>query len=129
MGAILIVDDSRDVRVILRTIIEQEQGLEVVAEAQNGAEALKSVETLQPDVVIMDFMMPEMDGVEATRQTTERCPTSIRVICVSGGGAHPQPLTVAIGLVAIPGNQSSSCSCFTVVRRRPCGSSGRRSTY
>ncbi len=71
---VLIVDDQRLMRDGLRVLLELQDGLEVVGEAGNGTEALARVESLRPDVVLMDIRMPGMDGVEATRALAERGP-------------------------------------------------------
>ncbi len=64
---ILLVDDHTVVRRGLRLAFDLEDDLEVVGEAANGQEALAKVEELQPDVVVMDLLMPVMNGVDATR--------------------------------------------------------------
>jgi DNA-binding NarL/FixJ family response regulator len=71
---VLIVDDQRLMRVGLRTLLELEGDLEVVGEAGDGLEALVQAEALEPDVVLMDVRMPELDGVAATRQLLARRP-------------------------------------------------------
>lgn len=65
---LMLVDDQRLMRDGLRTILELEPDLVVVAEAENGRQALEQYAAHQPEVVLMDIRMPEMDGVEATRQ-------------------------------------------------------------
>ena len=65
---ILLADDHKIVRDGLRTLLEQQPDMEVVAEAEDGAMAVKLVKELSPDVVIMDIAMPEMNGIEATRR-------------------------------------------------------------
>lgn len=65
---ILIVDDHEIVREGLETLLGEEQGVEVVGQAGNGLEALSLAATLKPDLVLMDLVMPEMDGIEATRR-------------------------------------------------------------
>jgi len=64
---ILLVDDHPIVRQGLRTLLEGRPGWEVVGEASDGIEALDKVETLQPDIVVLDVTMPRMNGLEACR--------------------------------------------------------------
>lgn len=62
---ILLVDDHSVVRQGLRLFLDMEEGLEIVGEAENGQQALEKIAELEPDVVLMDLMMPIMDGIEA----------------------------------------------------------------
>lgn len=64
---ILLVDDHPIVRQGLRTLLEGRTGWEVIGEASDGVEALEKVESLQPDVVVLDVTMPRMNGLEACR--------------------------------------------------------------
>jgi DNA-binding NarL/FixJ family response regulator len=72
MIRVLLVDDQSLVRQGLRALLELEPDLQVVGEAENGQSAIALVETLQPDVVLMDIRMPMMDGVAATREIVRR---------------------------------------------------------
>ena len=71
---ILVADDHTVIRKGMRAMLEAVPDIEVVGEAANGREAVVAVEKLQPDVVLMDLVMPEMDGIEATQRIKARWP-------------------------------------------------------
>jgi two-component system response regulator NreC len=71
---IFIVDDHPLMQQALKTSILTEEDMEVVGTAADGAEAIDLIPTLQPQLIIMDLMMPNMDGLTATRSLTQRCP-------------------------------------------------------
>jgi DNA-binding NarL/FixJ family response regulator len=73
---VMITDDHALVRDGLRSMLEDEPGVEVVGEASNGREALELCRSLEPDLVLMDVRMPEMDGLEATRAIKEEFPST-----------------------------------------------------
>ena len=66
--SVLIVDDQALVRAGFRMILDAEEDIEVAGEAADGADALAEAQRLRPDVILMDVRMPQMDGIEATRQ-------------------------------------------------------------
>jgi DNA-binding NarL/FixJ family response regulator len=69
---VLIVDDQSLIRVGIQTLLSRKPDIEVIGHARDGEEALRQVDALDPDVVLMDIRMPGMDGVEATRQLAAR---------------------------------------------------------
>ena len=71
---ILVADDNQFMRTAYKRILETQDEFEVVCMAEDGAEALEMALELVPDVVILDVMMPKMDGIEAARQITDRHP-------------------------------------------------------
>ena len=71
---IMIADDHAIVRRGLRALVESQQGWEVCAEAANGRDAVGSVEQFKPDIAIVDIGMPELNGLEATRQILKSSP-------------------------------------------------------
>jgi DNA-binding NarL/FixJ family response regulator len=79
---ILLADDHKIVRDGLRSLLEKQQGMEVVGEAENGRRALELAQQKKPDVVIMDVSMPDLNGIEATRQMLADQPR-VRVIALS----------------------------------------------
>jgi two-component system response regulator NreC len=71
---VLIADDHAVVRLGVRQLLDEEPDFEVVGEAVDGSQTLSLVESLQPDVVLMDIAMPGMDGLQATREIKARWP-------------------------------------------------------
>ena len=90
---VLVVDDSPTFRALLREGLERDPELSVVAEARNGTEAVSLVESVSPDVVVMDVEMPELDGYEATRRIMAERPTP--VVVVSGSSERAVRMSVA----------------------------------
>ena len=81
---ILIVDDSATMRTILKDTLTQ-NGYEIAGEATNGKEAVIQYENLQPDLVLMDTTMPEMDGVEALKKIKASDPRALIIMCSAYG--------------------------------------------
>jgi NarL family two-component system response regulator LiaR len=79
---VLIVDDHQVVRQGLRTFLELQDGIVVVGEAGDGIAALEMVQHYHPDVVLMDLVMPRLDGISATRQLKSSCP-EVKVIALT----------------------------------------------
>lgn len=74
MARILIVDDNPAVRRYLRAILEQQESWQVCGEARNGAEALHQVLDSPPDLVVLDYQMPDLNGIDVAKQISEMFP-------------------------------------------------------
>ncbi|MBU4194758.1 MAG: response regulator [Actinomycetia bacterium] len=87
---VLIVDDALFMRMMIKDILSKD-GFEVIGEAENGVEAVKKYAELRPNVVTMDIVMPEMDGIEAVRNIMKIDPWARVLMCSAMG---QQPLVV-----------------------------------
>ena len=79
---VLLAEDHTIVRKGLRALLDRDIGIKIVGEAEDGREAVRKVEKLQPDVVVMDIAMPGLNGLEATRQIKKRFP-GIKIIILT----------------------------------------------
>lgn len=87
---VLVVDDALFMRMMIKDILTKD-GLVVVGEAENGLEAVEKYAELKPDLVTMDIVMPEMDGIEAVRNIIKTNPDAKILMCSAMG---QQPLVV-----------------------------------
>ena len=86
---VLIADDHALVRDGLRSLLAAHANLEVVGTVANGREAVSEAQRLRPQIVLMDISMPDMNGIEATRQLTERCPSAkVLILSMHGSSEH-----------------------------------------
>jgi two-component system chemotaxis response regulator CheB len=77
---VLVVEDSRTVRALLVYILEEAPAIQVVGEAENGHQAVEMAAALRPDLIMMDVVMPDMDGLEATRRIMAEHPAPILIV-------------------------------------------------
>ncbi len=80
MIRVLVVDDSRLVRAVVRDLLEEDPDIQVVAEAENGLEAVERCHEVRPDAVVMDIHMPVMDGLTAVERIMAECPTPVLIL-------------------------------------------------
>jgi DNA-binding NarL/FixJ family response regulator len=97
---VLLVEDNDVFRQALELLLELQEGIEVVGAVAAGSLAVGACQQLQPDVAVMDFRLPGMDGVEATVELSRTCP-SVAVVCLTAS-ASPRELDAlkAAGAVA-----------------------------
>ena len=80
---LLIVDDHTIVRKGIKVLVATEKDMQVIGEAENGAEAVEKAASLKPDVILMDLVMPSMDGIEATGRITAQQPEARILVLTS----------------------------------------------
>jgi YesN/AraC family two-component response regulator len=98
--SILIVDDSRTVLAQIESAVAAIETVEVVGTARNGAEAIQQVSQLRPDLVLMDIVMPDVDGIAALRLIQSKNPET-RIAMLSSVGAMASKAEEAFRLGAI----------------------------
>ena len=77
---LVLVDDHAIVREGLRALLKNDPDIQILAEAADGAQAVQVARRLKPDVVLMDVMLPAMNGIEATKQIVKQCPRTKVII-------------------------------------------------
>jgi YesN/AraC family two-component response regulator len=97
---VLIVDDSRTVLAQIENVVAANEGIEVIGTARNGAEAVQQVSQLRPDLVLMDIVMPDVDGIAALRLIQAKTPET-RIAMLSSIGAMASKAEEAFRLGAI----------------------------
>lgn len=114
MAKILLCDDAAFVRATLERILQQTKH-EVVAQAENGQECVKLAMIYKPDIILMDITMPDMDGIEATKQIMEKNP-AVKIIMVSAMGQQEKVFSaIAAGakdFIVKPFEPSKILSCI-----------------
>ena len=96
---VLVVDDSPTARLALRQALESDEAIQVVGEASNGAEAIRLCAELQPDVVLMDLVMPDVDGVAATHAIRQSHPEVQVIVLTSYDGEEQVHAALQAGAI------------------------------
>ena len=111
MPKVLIVDDSKLVRLTIKNILARAEGFELVGEAENGREGVDMARDLSPDVVTLDIEMPVMDGIECLRRLKILSPAKVIVLSSLTHPASPKAVEARlVGADAVIGKPSGSVS-------------------
>ena len=94
---VLLCDDTRDIILLLGAEFDMHSDLEVVADAANGREAINLAASLQPDVVVLDLAMPEMDGLQALPEILRVAPATKVVVLSAQEAPALRPKVIALG--------------------------------
>ena len=113
---ILLADDHLVVRMGIASIISFEKDLSVVGEAETGLEAVQKARELLPDIIIMDLMMPEMNGATATAAIRRECPNAKIIILTSFTGAPELKQAIDAGVMGVLDKDSSQGSIVATIR-------------
>jgi two-component system response regulator NreC len=121
MTAIVLADDHHVVRQGLRSLLEAEPGFSVIGETGDGLEVTQLVERLRPDVLVLDLMMPGLNGLEVTRQVSQRSPrTHVVILSMHANEAYVLEALRA-GAVAYVLKESTSAELVRAVREAVAG--------
>ncbi len=118
---VMLADDHLVVRMGLAAIISIERDMEVVGEAADGAEAVKLAAELHPDVVIMDIMMPKLDGVAATAEIRKRNPGTQILILTTFGTSDDLRRALAVGATGALVKDSAQTELVSAIRECAAG--------
>lgn len=118
---ILIADDHTIVRMGLTALFDTEKDIEVVGQAKNGVEALTESRRLNPDIVIMDLMMPKKDGVEATAELKDMQPSVKVIILTTFGTSDGIAHAIECGAVGAVLKNAADTELVTAIRKVAAG--------
>ena len=113
---ILIADDHAVVRLGLASLLESEKDMKIVGLAKNGNEAVELARAERPDIIIMDLMMPEMNGAKATAAIRRECPNAKIIILTSFTGAPELKQAIDAGVMGVLDKDSSQGSIVATIR-------------
>lgn len=114
---ILLADDHAVVRLGLKSLLESEDDMIVVGMAKNGREAVRLAQTERPDVIVMDLMMPQMDGVEATAAILSERPETKIIVLTTYGSADNVAHALQAGAVGAITKTEEDATLVTAIRR------------
>lgn len=118
---VFVVDDHAVVREGLRMLLELQPDMRVIGDAPNGREAVRLAQRQCPDVIVMDVMMPDLNGIEATRQLRTVCPTARVVILSMYEGVEYVARALGAGAVGYVLKEASSAELMNAVRSAHAG--------
>ena len=113
---VLLADDHDLVREGLKILLDFEEDIEIVADARDGVEAVALTKQFRPDVVVMDLTMPNMNGIEATRQILAALPETKLLIVSAEGDKDRIEESLAVGAVGYISKESSLMEVPTAIR-------------
>ena len=114
---ILIADDHAFVRMGIAGYLETETDMEVVGEAQDGKEAVRLADRLSPDVIIMDLMMPKLDGASATKEILRAHPETKIIILSAYGTANGIAHAIESGAAGVVAKTTNGKQLITAIRK------------
>ena len=120
---VLIADDHLVVRMGISALLETEADIEIVGQAKNGVEAVSKSARLQPDIVIMDLMMPRNDGIAATAELREKCPAACVIVLTSYSTSDVIARALDSGAAGAVLKTATETELVTAIRKVASGSS------
>lgn len=114
---VLVADDHAIVRMGLVALLATEQDIEIVGEAEDGHDAIKQVVATRPDVVIMDIMMPVMDGIVATAEIVKRTPGVKVLILTTSSSSDDYSRALAAGAFGIVVKRAANMELLSAIRK------------
>ena len=114
---VLVADDHAIVRMGLIALLAIDGDIEVVGEAEDGKEAVKLAESTKPDVVIMDIMMPVMDGIDATAEIVKRVPGAKVLVLTTSNSSDDYSRALAAGARGIVVKRAANMELLSSIRK------------
>ena len=114
---VLVADDHAIVRMGLIALLAIDGDIEVVGEAEDGAEAVRLAESTKPDVVVMDIMMPVMDGIDATAEIVKRVPGAKVLVLTTSNSSDDYSRALAAGARGIVVKRAANMELLSSIRK------------